>query len=87
MEAAQANKPEIYCEGTKLENVFIFKYLGSLFTADGDHKRDVEKRCALAESRCGELRAIFSAKSIALATKLKIYKTAVCSLLTYGSEA
>ena len=41
----------------------------------------------MATSRCGDLRAVFSSKSIPLRLKIKIYKTAVCSLLTYGSEA
>ena len=70
-----------------LVNVYKFKYLGSLFTADGEHKYDVETRCAMAQSRCGDLRAVFNSEHIPLALKLKIYKTAVCSLLTYGSEA
>ena len=87
VDEAQKLKVAVSCEGKKLENVFSFKYLGSLFTADGDHKRDVEKRCAIAMTRCGELHAVFNAKCIPLALKLKIYKTAVCSLLTYGSEA
>ena len=87
VEAAQANKPTVRCDGKKLENVFLFKYLGSTFTADGSHERDVEKRCAMALTRCGELRAVFSADHIPLRLKLKIYKTAVVSLMTYGSEA
>ena len=87
VEEAQKLKTAIRCEGAKLENVFLFKYLGSLFSADGNHERDVEKRCAMAMSRCGDLRAVFNSENIPLALKLKIYKTAVCSLLTYGSEA
>ena len=70
-----------------MKQVFVFKHLGSVHTADGDHERDVEKRCALAASRCGELHTVFSTKHIPLKLKLHIYKTAVCSLLTYGSEA
>ena len=45
------------------------------------------RRCALAESRCGELRHVFGSGAIPLKLKLKIYQTAVASLLTYGSEA
>ena len=64
----------IKCDGETVENVFSFKYLGSLFTADDNHKRDVEQRCAMATSRCGELCVVFGSKIITLATKLKIYK-------------
>ena len=60
VEEAQKRKAAITCEGANLENVFQFKYLGSLFTADGDHKHDVEKRCTMALSRCGDLRAVFN---------------------------
>ena len=63
---AQTNNSEILCEGGALKQVFEFKYLGSVHTADGDHERDVEKRCALAASRCGELRAVFNADHIPL---------------------
>ena len=87
VEEAQSRNQVVQCENIQLESVYKFKYLGSTFTADGDHSRDVEKRCAMAMSRCGDLRAVFNSKSIPLKLKLKIYKTAVCSLLTYDSEA
>ena len=41
---------------------------------------------ALAADRMGELRHVFNS-SIPFGLKMRIYKTAVCSLLTYGSEA
>ena len=86
LEEAQKGKHQIQCEGKKLENVYTFKYLGSKFVADGDETQDVQRRIALATSRMGELRQVFNAK-ISFGMKLKIYKTAICSLLTYGCEA
>ena len=74
------------CEGDQLENVFLFKYLGSIFAADGDQKHDIRRRTALAATRCGQLRHCFDAKGISMATKLKIYMAAIISVLTYGSE-
>ena len=47
---------------------------------------DVKRRVALAMQRMGALRHVFNS-SIPLALKMKIYKTAICSLLTYGCEA
>ena len=64
-----------------LKNVYKFKYLGSIFTADGDQSVDVKRRIALAMARMGELRQIFNS-GIKLALKLKIYKTAIYSILT-----
>ena len=83
LEKAQHVRDHLKCEEVTLKNVFIFKYLGSLFAADGDQKQDLKRRIALASSRMGELRHVFNS-GIALRTKMKVYKTAVCSLLTYG---
>ena len=85
-ELAQKSKPKVKCEHHELKNVLRFKYLGSIFSADGQHIHDVVRRSALATARCGLLRQVFSSK-LSIALKLKIYITAVTSLLTYGSEA
>ena len=84
---AQKLKPTVTCESFKLKNMFKFKYLGSIFCADDEHKHDVDKRVALAMSRCGDLRHIFGNKTLPFSLKMKIYKVAVSSLITYGSEA
>ena len=86
MASTQRRKEKVRCEGQELANVFNFKYLGSIFSADGNHTHDVKRRCAMEENRCGELRHIFNSDNIPMNLKLKIYKVAVCSLMTYGSE-
>ena len=72
LEAAQHEKPKVTCDGQQLQNVFAFKYLGSIFTADGSHTRDVKRRCALATSRFGALTHVFNSEAIPLKIKLKI---------------
>ena len=47
---------------------------------------DVQRRINLAMARMGQLRQVFNS-NIRLGLKMKVYKTAVCSLLTYGCEA
>ena len=84
---AQKLRPKVKCEGEDLKNCFLFKYLGSIFAADGSHQHDVTRRIILAKKRCGQLRNIFSSPDVPTATKLSIYKSAVVSLLTYGCEA
>ena len=86
LEKAQHDLDHVQCEGEDLKNVFVFKYLGSLFTASGDQSWDVRRRIGMAEARMGTLRHVFNA-DINFHIKMKVYKTAVCSLLTYGSEA
>jgi hypothetical protein len=87
MTAEQSNKPIVNCDGNALHNIFKFKYLGSIFAADGEQSHDIQRRIALAASRCGQLRHCFDSPNISTATKIKIYKAAVVSILTYGSEA
>ena len=82
----QSQRPSIFCRGDKLDNVYVAKYLGTLFTADGDQMKDIAARVAQATTRCGQLRHIFSSDNLPLHMKLRLYEAAVVSLLTYGSE-
>ena len=82
---AQEDEAKVKCGDLPLENIFHFKYLGSIFSADGDQQYDVRKRVGMAMTRMGQLRHIFNA-DISINLKMKIYKTAICSLLTYGCE-
>ena len=56
-----------------------------MFTVDDSHVRDVVRRVTLTETRMGQLRHVFGSV-INFKLKMKIYKTTVCSLLTYGYE-
>ena len=58
-----------------------------MFTASGEQRHDIDRRIALAMSRCGELRQVFSSDALAQKLKLDVYKSAITSLLTYGCEA
>ena len=78
---------KVTCEGEPFKNCFLFKYLGSMLAADGTETADLEKRVGMATTRCGQLRFVLGAENIKKATKKKIYKCAVGSLFTYGSEA
>ena len=42
----QTHRPSFTCEDTNLENVFKFKYLGSLFAADAKQCYDIQARVA-----------------------------------------
>ena len=83
---AQKLLKQVKCAGTNLMNTYTFKYLGSMFCADGSQDADIRRRTAIAMTRMGELRQVFSSK-LPMQLKLKIYKAAICSLFTYGSEA
>ena len=75
------------CEGKTLRNTFFFKYLGSIFAADGTQSADIDRRIGIASTRAGQLRHIFGSKHITMEVKLRLYGAAVCSLFSYGCEA
>ena len=87
LKVRQKNEEAVVCEGEKLKNSYHFKYLGSMFAADGSDTVDLRRRIGMAMSRCGQLRFVLDSGNIKLSTKLKIYRCAVGSLFTYGNEA
>ena len=86
MAAQQSRRPKIYCEGKELDNVYKFKYLGSLFTADGDEDQDIQVRIAMAQKRWSSLRHIFGSPHLPIKIKIRLYSASVCSLLSFGCE-
>ena len=87
LKARHKQEAEVVCEGKPLENCFTFRYLGSMFAADGTEETDLRRRIGMATTRCGQLRFVMGSNKVNLTTKLKIYKCAVGSLFTYGNEA
>ena len=73
-------------EGTELENVLCFTYLGSNFEADGDCEQDVKIRMAIAKSTFGKLMEIWKAEEISLKQKLRLYSAAVISIVSFGFD-
>ena len=49
----QKQEEKVYCEGKPLKNYYKFKYLDSMFTADGREDIDIRRRIGMAVSRCG----------------------------------
>ena len=78
---AQLTAGTVKMGGTVLKNVFVFKYLGFLFQADGDRLGALEQRMAIARTRFQELHEIWRSKKIANAAKIKIYACAVVSVI------
>ena len=86
-EQHQAKLPRAKWDDAEADNSWRFKYLGSIFQADGKQMPDVKCRIAMVRTRFGRLRHVWEAGCLHLNLKLRLYKSAVCSILTYGSEA
>ena len=73
-------------EGTEIENVLCFTYLGSNFEADGNCEQDVKIRMAIAKTTFGKLMEIWKAEEVPLKQKLRLYGSAVISIVSFGFE-
>ena len=82
----QEQAGKVLLEGTPLENVFCFTYLGSDFQADGEQKQAVKVRMAMAKTVFGQLMNIWES-DLATPKKLYLYSAAVVSILVYGFES
>ena len=85
--AQQKTRPVIRCGQTPLDNVYRFKYLGSVFTADGDVNQDIDTRIAMAQKRWSSLRHIFGSPHLTNELKIRLYSASVCSLIAFGCES
>ena len=72
--------------GQKLEEVTSFKYLGAILCKDGTCSAEVRIRIASAMAAMARLNRILQRNTISLASKFKLYKSFVTSILLYGCE-
>ncbi len=75
----------ITINGTRVEQVKSFKYLGHTMTEDGRCETEIKCRIAQAKEAFGNRKELLT-KSLKTSTKVKIIKTLVWTTLLYGSE-
>lgn len=79
--------PSLQLGNDIVEHVKNFAYLGSIVTDNGDLKPEITRRRALAASALQSLwKPLWRHQTISRKTKLRIYNSAVLSILLYGSE-
>ncbi len=70
-----------------LEDVDKFKYLGSMFVANGQGTEEIRSRINLARSAFSCLQScLWSRHEISLSTKGRVYQAVVRSILLYGCD-
>ena len=78
----------IWLRGEPIEEVEHFTYLGSTISANTiSPTEDIRTRIGKATGSFARLRRIWRRDDISLDTKLKVYNSAVLSVLLYGSES
>ena len=69
-----------------VETVTKFKYLGAIFTSNGDDSTEVKRRLCIAKNATVALGKIWKDKNISLATKKQVLQTLVFPIASYGAE-
>ena len=70
----------------EIEVVEHFKYLGSLKAADGNCSKDTRSRIGMAKKRMLDLVPIWKDRGITTDLKMKLVRSLVWTVLTYGAE-
>ena len=79
-------RADISMNGETLEEVTSFKYLGITLCKDGTCSVEVRTRIASAMAAMARLNRIWRCNNISFASKLKLYKSLVTTILLYGCE-
>ena len=77
---------DISMNGQRLDEVTSFKYLGATLCKDGTCSAEVRIRIASAMAAMAKLSRISRCNTITFASKFKLNKSLVTSILLYGRE-
>ena len=84
---SKAVPQSIKVDGTSLEYVNQFKYLGSIKENDGSCLQDVKVRITMAKQKTLQLKNIWKNRGISNILKIKLIKVLIWPVMLYGSEA
>ena len=83
-----ASKPQvsITIDGTEIEQVAKFTYLGHLITEDGKCDDEIKRRIGIAKTTFCRMNKVLTSRMISLDTRKRIFQCYILSTLTYGAE-
>ena len=77
---------DIEVQGSAVEVVDEFCYLGSYISQNGNFEKDVKVRIGKASAIFGKMKKVWRNKHINLLTRLRLYEALILSTLLYGAE-
>ena len=77
---------DIHVQGSTVEVVDEFCYLGSYISHNGNCEKEVKVRIGRASSVFGKMKKVWANKHINLQTKLRLYEALILSTLLYSAE-
>ncbi|XP_063542355.1 uncharacterized protein LOC134750982 [Cydia strobilella] len=78
---------EILIGQERVEQVKEFVYLGTLFTRNGKHDKDIERRVSAGNRVNGALNAFMSSQKVSQKARLAVHRGVLVPTLMYGSES
>ena len=82
---AEKKYQTIYIQEKEVKRVQTFKYLDSLFDANGGAEKYVNNRITVACSKLRETTGVMCYRNIPTKLKDKVYKTAIKPAMVYGA--
>ena len=76
----------IEIDGTPVEEVTSYTYLGQLLSSNGKNEDDIIRRISIASSTFNKMRSTLTNKSISSETRKRIMSCYIWSTLLYGAE-
>ena len=76
----------IYMDGEVLEEVVVFKYLGSLVTSVGGMEGDVQQRVLEGSKMLGAVRSDLKGRTMSWGVKKILYQQVLVPTVTYGTK-
>ena len=77
----------IKVNGTALEQVEVFQYLGANITCEGECRSDIRKRLAIATDVLAKLKPVLKNRGITIKSKWRLVKALVWPVATYWCES
>src|SRR3984885_7787555 len=85
--ATDKRELNIHIEGSKLKQIDHIQYLGATITEDDGSEEDMRARLGMAKNVLSGMGTIWKNKGITTPTKLRLLRTLIWPIATYGSEA
>ena len=77
----------LICNGTGIEQVNSFNYLGSMLTSDGRCEKEIRRRIGMAKTSFNQMSPVLKDRKLSIPLKVRLLKCFIWSVLLYGCES
>ena len=77
----------LICNGTGIEQVNSFNYLGSMLTSDGRCGKEIRRRIGMAKTSFNQMLPVIKDRKLPIPLKVRLLKCYIWSVLLYGCES